>query len=227
VAATGGAPVGNLPGWRQVYVDNFSTAATFNQVEQTYPRLDVYPDGSGDGKYQAENVTVSGGNLNLRLQRVNGQGQGSAFTITSPSTGWAQTYGRYSVRFRADAVSGFGSAMMLMPGVWSEGETDFPEGEFSGQINAYNHQLGAHPEVNSLAVGTGARWTDWHVATIDWTPSAMRFYLDDKLVGTDTNAVSQSARSWIVQAAEHSSGSASAMTGSLQIDWVAMYEYAG
>jgi Glycosyl hydrolases family 16 len=223
------APRGDVAGWRQVYVDDFDTAAASNQVGSLYPRLTVYPDGSGDGKYQAENVTVAGGALNIRLQNVGGQGQGAALTVSSPSSGWGQTYGRYSVRFRADRLPGFGSAMQLWPDsdVWADGETDFAEGDFGGGIHGYNHRVGSNPEQNSLVIDTGASWQDWHVTTIEWTPTAMHFYLDGRLVGTDTNAVARASRHWVIQAAEHGSGAATAGSGNLQVDWVAMYEYAG
>ena len=221
-------PSGNLTNWNLVYVDDFNTDSTYTQIATTYPRVGVYPDGSGGGKYQAENVTVSGSNLEIALHNVAGQGQGSALAITNPTSGWAQTYGRYSVRFRADYMPGFGSAMQLWPAsnVWAEGETDFPEGDFGDQINGYNHQVGANPEINSLVLNTGASWQTWHVSTIEWSPTIMKFYLDGVLIGQDSNAVSISDRFWAIQAAEHGVGSAGTQIGSLQIDWVALYEYA-
>jgi len=230
VAARAGVhlpPSGNLTNWNLLYVDDFNTDSTYSQMAAQYPLVSVYPDGSGAGKYQAENVTVADSNLEIALHNVAGQGQGGALAIVNPKSLWGQTYGRYSVRYRADYMPGFGSAMLLWPtsNVWSEGETDYPEGDFSNQINVYNHQVGANPEVNSLALSTGASWQTWHVSTIEWTPTIMKFYLDGALIGQDSNAVSSSDRFWAIQAAEHASGSAGNQTGSLQIDWVALYEY--
>jgi hypothetical protein len=228
--STSTAPVGDLPGWTQVYAENFNTPATAAAVENTYSHIAVYPDGSGDGKYQAENVSVANGMLQIALHYVGGQGQGAALVI-KPTSGdaWGQTYGRYSARVRADYLPGFGSAMQLWPSddVWEHGETDYPEGDFSDQLNAYNHEVSSTPGVNSLVLNTGASWQDWHVVTTEWSPTAMKFYLDGTLIGQDTENVSSSERNWIIQAAEHGDGSATNVTGFLQIDWVAVWTYAG
>lgn len=222
------APVGNLPGWTQVYTEDFAAPAAAGQVEATYPHLALYDDGSAGGKYQDANVTVSDGMLQIALHNVAGQGQGGALVV-KPTTGstWGQTFGRYSARIRADSLPGFGGAVLLWPSddVWEEGETDFPEGDFSGTVYGYNHQLGAHPEANSAVVNTGKPWTAWHVYTVEWTPDEVRFYLDGALVGTDGDAVASTARNWVFQAAEQGVGTASATTGNLQVDWVAMWSY--
>jgi beta-glucanase (GH16 family) len=125
-------------------------------------------------------------------------------------------------------MPGFGGAMMLWPDsdVWSDGETDCVEGSFDGTIHAFNHRVGAHPEQNSMAVDTRASWQDWHISTVEWTPSAVRFYLDGQLVGTDTSAVSRASRHWVIQTGA-SGGGSGAGGGSLQIDWVAMDRYTG
>ncbi|WP_175551366.1 glycoside hydrolase family 16 protein [Geodermatophilus amargosae] len=228
-AQTGGPSTGTftgLPvapaGWQQVYADDFSVDASSAQVGRSYPRLTLYPDNSGGGKYQTELVDVSGGTLRMGVQGSGGQAQGSALTITNPTTQWGQTYGRYSIRFRADRASDSGAAMMLWPDsdVWSDGETDCVEGDFDGTIHSFNHRVGANPEQNSLAVDTGMSWQDWHVSTVEWTPTAIRFYLDGQLIGTDTSAVARASRHWVIQTAGTGSGS-------LQIDWVAMYQYTG
>jgi beta-glucanase (GH16 family) len=226
VAAT--APVGNLPGWTQVYAEDFTTPATSTQVETTYPHLAVYPDGSGDGKYQAENVTVSGGMLQIALHNVGGQGQGGALVVKpGTSDNWGQTYGRYSARVRADYLPGFGAAIQLWPSddVWEHGETDYPEGDFSGTVYGYNHQVGANPEVNNTVINTGKPWQAWHTYTVEWTPLEMRFYLDDILVDRDGDAVASTARNWVFQAAESGTGTASTTSGFLQVDWVAVWSY--
>jgi len=214
-----GAPVGNLAGWRQTYAENFNTSATSSTLTSTYPRVFPYQD---NPQYARANLSVGNGSLNFNLR---GDGKGAAVVIRSrDASGWGQTYGRYSVRFRADNVNGFGAAFMLWPDseVWGDGETDFPEGGFGDQIHAYNHCLGSRAAQNCLVVNTGASWTQWHVATIDWTPTAMTFYLDGNQVGRDTSAVASRARHWLLQ----TSGSGGSRAGALQIDWVALYERA-
>jgi hypothetical protein len=209
------APVGDLPGWHQVYVDNFEAAASSANLTTVYPRLFPYTDNSS---YARANLSASGGTLNIN---EGSDGRGAAVVITAPSTGWGQTYGRYDIEFRADAANNFGSAFLLWPDseVWGDGETDYPEGNFADQIHVYNHCLGANAPSNCLTVNTGASWQTWHRATIDWTPTAVTFYLDGTQIGRDTTAVATTGRHWVIQMA----GSAGSQVGKLQIDWAALY----
>jgi hypothetical protein len=215
-----GLPVGDLPGWHQTYAQDFTTAATPAQFAATYPRMFPYAD---NGTYAQSNISVGGGSLNINERA---DGVGAAVVVRAGSdTGWGQTYGRYSVRFRADAANNFGSAFLLWPdsNVWGDGETDYPEGNFADQIHVYEHCLGANAPSNCLTVNTGASWQAWHVATTEWSPTSVKFYLDGTLIGTDTSAVSTASRHWVMQTA----GSAGTGTGKLQIDWVALYARVG
>jgi hypothetical protein len=215
-----GLPVGDLPGWHQTYAQDFTTAATPAQFAATYPRMFPYADNSS---YAQSNISVSAGSLNINERA---DGVGAAVVVRSSSdTGWGQIYGRYSVRFRADAANNFGSAFLLWPdsNVWGDGETDYPEGNFADQIHVYEHCLGANAPSNCLTVNTGASWQAWHVATTEWSPTSVKFFLDGTLIGTDTSAVSTASRHWVMQTA----GNAGSQTGSLQIDWVALYARVG
>ena len=54
-----------------------------------------------------------------------------------------QLFGRYEVRFRADATDGYKLAWRLWPksGVWPrDGEIDFPEGDLVGSIGPFMHR---------------------------------------------------------------------------------------
>jgi hypothetical protein len=119
------APVGDLPGWHQVYVDNFEAAASSVNLTTVYPRLFPYTDNSS---YARANLSVSGGTLNIN---EGSDGRGAAVVITAPSTGWGQTYGRYDIEFRADAANNFGSAFLLWPDseVWGRRRDRLPRGQ--------------------------------------------------------------------------------------------------
>lgn len=219
--------------WTPIVKEDFSVAAGLGKFRTTYANdLSCYPDGSGDGKYQVgDTVTATQSMMQVHLHTKNGQAEGAACQVINPTTNTTTfTGGRFSVEFRADSVAGYGAAFMLFPAnnVWSEGEIDFPEGPFDGSFNLFQHQRGAHPEVNLLAQTNLGTWGSWHVATVDWKPGAsMHYYLDGKLVGqvTTPSQVPTTPHSWTIQTgATASDGTApAASSGNLQIAWVVAY----
>ena len=108
-----------------------------------------------------------------------------------------------------------------------DGEIDFPEGEFDGTIYAFMHRQGATTGSDQDAFATSARWTDWHTATLEWTPSAVRFYLDGKLIGTSTNRIPNTPMRWVIQNETTLSGflPSSTTQGHVQVDYVQVWRY--
>ena len=151
-------PVGNLPGWRQVFADDFRTAvplgrfpAAVAQRWWAYPTS--YHDTSNHGTYDPGRTTrISGGLLRIHLHTAGGRARVSAPVPRIPGTARRSNgspgglrYGRYSVRFRADPVAGYKTAWLLWPdsGRWpADGEIDFPEGNLNSTIGAYLHHAG-------------------------------------------------------------------------------------
>ncbi|MEJ7696114.1 MAG: hypothetical protein WKF78_05700 [Candidatus Limnocylindrales bacterium] len=131
------APAGDLPGWDLVFKDDFSVAASEGQFLSRYPSWRAYPagwnDSSGHGTYDPRIISAHDSVLDIHLRHEDGK-----FLVTSLgpvlSTGSKyQTYGRYAIRFRADAIVGYKAAWLLWPRseVWPrDGEIDFPEGDF-------------------------------------------------------------------------------------------------
>ncbi|MCW2810110.1 MAG: hypothetical protein JWP61_568 [Friedmanniella sp.] len=148
----------------------------------------------------------------------------------------AQTFGRYSVRFRTyggypSSGSGarYGSAFLLWPANdnWAEGEVDFPEMAWGGKINGYVHQMG-QPWNNAHVISTQTPTDNtWHTATIEWYPTALAFYLDGVRVSKVTTNVPQTPFRWGFQSGGHDGTPASTVTGSLQIDWITIDAYDG
>jgi hypothetical protein len=88
--------------------------------------------------------------MDVWLQNEGGQDMsvGGAFRVNG---NYSSTYGRYSVRFKADsAMPGYGGVFQLWPSsqVWAEGEMDFPEGSYEGSLNLYHHRVGSNLEQN-------------------------------------------------------------------------------
>jgi hypothetical protein len=231
------APVGDLPGWKQVFRDDFTTDAPLGSFEAMYgSRWGMYYDGLKDtagsnegapGRYYPSKViSVQGGILNERLHTEDGFNMVAGI---SPKIG-AQLYGRYSVRFRADPAAGYKTSWLLWPAsaVWPrDGEIDFPEGGLNDIIYAFTHKQGATSGADQDAFPTGIGYNAWHTATIEWSPNRVVYTLDNNIVGTSTSRVPNTPMNWILQT-ETCYGNcqpASTTVANVQIDWVAAYSY--
>jgi len=225
------APRGDLPGWNQVYAEDFGTPnATGSFPSAGYERhWDVYQDGwkdtSHNGTYMPSKVlSVHGGVLDYDVRTENGQHLVAAPWLTDTS---GHTYGRYSVRFRADALPGYKTAWLLWPDSESwpaGGEIDFPEGNLgrTDTISAFSHHASAAG--GQEAFGTHATFAAWHTVTVEWVPGKVTFVLDGKVIGVSTTMVPSTAMHWVLQT-ETSYGTvpADSTSGHVYIDWVAQW----
>jgi beta-glucanase (GH16 family) len=223
-----------VAGWTSIFRDDFNTnVARGSFLSQMGDRWYAYPygwkDSSKNGTYDPSTVAVSNGILDVHIQTTDGVRRVAAIGPRISSNN-GQLYGRYEIRFRADSMRGYKAAWLLWPtsGVWPrDGEIDFPEGEFDGTIYAFMHRQGATTGSDQDAFATSARWTDWHTATLEWTPSAVRFYLDGKLIGTSTNRIPNTPMRWVIQNETTLSGflPSSTTQGHVQVDYVQVWRY--
>lgn len=229
-------PVGDLPGWTQIFTDDFTTDVPLGSFPTTSNgRWSSYPtpwrDSSGFGAYStAKVVSVSGGLLRKHLF-YDGDYRVAAITPIFANGSPYQLYGRYAIRFRADAVPGYKAAWLLWPQseVWPrDGEIDFPEGSFTGTIEGFVHHQGATSAGDQDAYSTTARWTDWHTAVIEWAPGSVKFYLDGTLVGHSTSRIPNTPMRWVIQTETNISSTPppTDAAGDVLIDWVAVWSYA-
>ena len=95
-------------------------------------------------------------------------------------------------------------------------------------MKAYTHHQGATSgsDQDRFATGTAFGGTGWHTAVIQWTPSALRYYLDDRLIGTSTSRIPSSPMHWVLQTETSikEAAPADATGGHVLIDWVAVYK---
>jgi len=224
-------PVGNLPGWRQIFVDDFSTDVPLGSFPGTayggrWSGYEGQRDTSGEGTYTNQwTVSVHDGVMDIYLRTENGTPLVAAPQPRLPGR-YGQTYGRYSVRFRADPVPGYKTAWLLWPDSdqWADGEIDWPEGPLSGDMYAANLRVGS-PGVFDLTTGGVATYGNWHIATTEWTPQAVVFFLDGREIGRSTS-VPTTPMHWILQTeTDHGRPPADA-AGHVEVDWVAVYERA-
>jgi hypothetical protein len=227
-------PIGNLPGWKQVFTDdftadvplgNFPRAVSSKWQAYSYPTKDT----SRRGTYWPEKVvSVKNGMLNKHLHTENGTHMVSTLRpkLTS-STPYGQLYGRFAVRFKADPVPGYKVAWLLWPssGAWPrDGEIDFPEGDLDKTIYAFSHHRGARWGTEQAAFATNKTFKDWHTAVIEWLPNRCTFILDGKVIGSTTDRVPNTPMWWGIQTETAlRSKPVAAAAGNVQIDWVSVW----
>lgn len=223
-------PVGNLPGWTQVLAEDFTApvaAGSFPGADASHwMSYNNFSDTSGDGWYDQSIISSHDGMLDLYVHTAGGKALGAAPVPLVNGTWGGQTYGRFSVRMRADSMPGYGAGFLLWPdsGNWKEGEVDFPEGGFNGAPWAYDHTIG-NPSVNWVAYQSKMSFQDWHTYTIDWTPSRLSYEIDGVVVASTTANVPSTPFHWVMQVGTTGVVPAASVAGHVDIDWATIYRY--
>ena len=237
-------PVGDLPGWTQVFTDDFTTNTPLGSFPQAvadkwaaypYPWQDTDKDGSYD---PAKTVSISNSMMNIFLHTVNGEACVAApMPIIIPHNpnnpqppyddyGQGQLYGKFTVCARFDSVSNHHAAWLLWPnsGVWpGDGEIDYPEFDLtSTTVNAFMHRQnginGSDQDVYSITTAPSG----WHVYDVEWLNESLTFRLDGVVVGHSTARVPNTPMHWVLQT-ETAGVPTSTSSGYVQVDWVTAY----
>ena len=233
-------PVGDLPGWHQVFADDFTSDVGLGSFPQAVADkwsayLDGWHDTSGHGTYMPSKVvSIANGVMNLHLHTENGVHMVAAPVPRIPGAPGAEggmQYGRYAVRFRADPVPCYKTAWLLWPDseVWPhDGEIDFLEGRLTATISAFLHRQDATSGSDQDAYDTSVDYGGWHTAVIEWSPSTTAFILDGTTIGTTTSRIPDTPMHWVLQTETATSGCIPPdnAAGNVQIDWVTAYRRA-
>ena len=170
------------------------------------------------GGYQPEKaVSVSGGVMHIKMSRPS-KGNNIVATVV-PRACMNREYGRYVERFKVvHADAGFKSAHLFYQDNY---EMDYPENDYGSPISAYTH-----PSEESF--DTSAKWTTWHTTAIEWTAKSIKYYMDDKLVGTATHNIPHLKMTWALQNESSIIGPYAKVGAYAQLDtdWVACYAQA-
>jgi beta-glucanase (GH16 family) len=193
-----------------------------------------FVDTSNKGLYNP-NVVLSAGSGRLDWDLRTRAGQ-PVVAAPMPHGYLPQTYGRYAVRFRADAVPGYKMAFLLWPtsNNWNDGEIDWPDGVLGGKSYAASAIRGTlsssgptfegPPHSAAPTMGTG-----WHTAVTEWTPGHVRWYMDGRLIGqtAKTSGVPTKPMRWTLQVETNTDRTPVSATasGHVQVDWVVQYRY--
>ncbi|MHB9863605.1 discoidin domain-containing protein [Streptomyces sp. YIM S03343] len=164
----------------------------------------------------ADNIRTENGSLILRAKYCNDctQAGGGTYDFTSgridTNTKFDFTYGKVSARMKLPAGDGFWPAFWLLgsnvdnPSVsWpASGETDIMEAiGYPDWTSSALHGPGYSADGNIGARQVfpgGGRVDEWHTYSVEWTPTAMRFYVDDRPVQETTRNKLESTRGqWV------------------------------
>lgn len=98
--------------------------------------------------------------------------------------------GMMKLHLHSDAGTGGGAA---------DGEIDFPEGDLNGEISAFMHWQNGATGGDQDSFPTTATYANWHTAVTEWTPTATRFLLDGKVIGTSTQKIPNTPMHHVIQ----------------------------
>jgi beta-glucanase (GH16 family) len=240
------SPIGDLPGWKQVFLEDFTAGdvplgafpGPLYQGRWSAGYKDGTPDTAGQvnggktGYYPTKVLSVQNGMLDWFLHSENGISMGAAPTpkipnaSANPPRANSLLYGRYSVRYRADSLLGFKTAWLLWPdsGVWPrDGEIDFPEGDLSLTITAAAHFMSLDPK-RFEQFFTDMRPTEWHVATTEWRPGHLEFFVDGVSIGVSTTGVPSTPMHFILQTESCLPDCPAPETrGHVYLDWISIW----
>ncbi|GAB2632782.1 discoidin domain-containing protein [Streptomyces capparidis] len=227
VWGTGGSAAAAYPalpgeqpgGYRTAFFDDF-TGPALDRAKWRVVRTG-HEMGSVNGEAQAyvdspDNIRTENGNLVLRAKHCKGctSAGGGTYDFTSgridTNTRFDFTYGRVSARMKLPVGDGFWPAFWLLgsdvddPAVsWpSSGETDIMENiGYADWTSTALHGPGysADGSIGARQVYPGGGRADqWHTYAVEWTPTTMRFHVDDRLVQETTRNKLESTRGqWV------------------------------
>ena len=183
-------PVGDIPGWHQVFADHFN-GTTLNA--SNWYAYSGQPSGDPDGWWDPSHVIISGCQLTLRGYK--GVAGRSGVFVTGGigmTNAHAQTYGKYLVRIRADKGDGISVIALLWPekNVWPP-EIDFDEdgGGNRSHMTATFH-CGSSGQDNCLVQRSLSKYdfSRWHTLGVEWTSGKLVYTVDGTMWATVTNS---------------------------------------
>jgi hypothetical protein len=179
-------PTGNLPGWHQVFADNF----TGRPIDQCWGAYSGVPGSSPSAYWTPSHVVVSDGIAQLKTYPDPAFGGRWVTGGVSSAGCLKQTYGKYEIRFKIDKADGVKYAILLWPatGSWPcSGEVDFGEDGGGGRTNTTltDHYCNSSGEDAILPqVSIASDFSQWQTLGIEWTHNQIVWTLNGKTEAT-------------------------------------------
>ena len=227
----GQMPTGDLPGYHAEFADDFTTDVPTGSWPMN-PAWYAYPDGTAtasDGKrgeyLPSAVMSQHDGWLDFTVHSKDGRPVGAVVqpgALDQDGHIARQRYGRYSIRFKATATAGFYAAFWLYPGegqLERDGAIYLARGNLDGPVYTYVEKAGGE---QSLAA---SGFTDWHVATLEWSPQNLTVLMDGKPVSiiTDPRHIPSLEDEVLLQIEPTQSGPPTAQTrGHVLVDWISI-----
>jgi beta-glucanase (GH16 family) len=226
-------PVGNIPGWRQVFTDNFNGRTLNHSKWFSYSGT---PGGDPVGWFDPRHVTVSNGMLEISAYRDRrDQGQWATGGVSS-SAGLVQTYGKYLVRFRLDAGVGVTFAALLWPAddSWPP-EIDFSEGNGSGNLGTFATLHYGRQNNRSSSPLPHLNLGQWHTLGVQWTPGELQYTVDGRVWKTMQSksvpaipmVLDLQTQTWPCGSWAHCTDASTPPVVRMYVDWAVAYAPAG
>jgi beta-glucanase (GH16 family) len=182
--------IGDIPGWHQVFADDFSGTAL---TTSNWGPYSGQPGGDTAGWWSPSHVVVSNCLLTLKGYKDATAKPGVFVTggVGMKDT-HAQTYGKYLVRMRADKGDGISAIALLWPraNVWPP-EVDFFE-DGGGNRTSTTATLHCGPNgIDNCQVQrtlTGYDFSQWHTLGVEWTAGKLVYTIDGTPWATVTDA---------------------------------------
>jgi hypothetical protein len=210
----GAGPDGGAPaGWTLTWSDEFDGAANASP-DATKWTYDMGGGGWGNNELEyytsrTSNVATDGqGHLVITLRAESYMG--SAYTSARIKTQgkFTQAYGRFEARIKIPGTQGVWPAFWMLgadisTNPWPAcGEIDIMENV--GKEPAVNHgslhgpgYSGGSPLTGKYTLPSGRLSDDFHLYAVEWENNVIRFYVDDALYETRTNADVPSGSKWV------------------------------
>ena len=183
-------PIGDIPGWHQVFADDFN-GTTLNT--SNWGPYSGQPGGDTAGWWSRSHVVV--GNCLLTLKGYADPAAKPGVFVTGGvgmKDTHAQTYGKYLVRMRADKGDGISAIALLWPqaDVWPP-EVDFFEDGGGNRTSATATWHCGPNGIDNCQVQktlTGYDFSQWHTLGVEWTAGKLVYTIDGTPWATVTEA---------------------------------------
>lgn len=138
-------------------------------------------------------------------------------------------YGRYQFRMRATGVSASPSYLGWVPlaidsANWpGNGEFDWPEGDIASPVAGNYHP--ANPTNVTQHVNSGEDPFAWNIYTVEWIPGNLKWYCNSALRLNTSDRVPTGGLAVLFQVGSMDTQPDPAVIGTVEIDWVAIWNY--